>query len=264
MYIKKVKIRNKKYKYYYHNIKVNYKVKNICLGSSKKEALVKLKRLDYPITSILSSLKTKALPLMSFDENSLSNFSIPILSLESSGGCILNNITPGLNFIGYRDVFKKSESLVNKILPCLDANENNSEFFIPLGAYIMLTPLEEINFTKSSLTFSSAKILIYWDKSFTSQLFSSEVQSSFNMSFIQRWIISQNFINICSCFKHFQNLPYHNSGAFKSQFSVANPWIRDYIIINSNNISIHSHTFHNYINKILYLKLSKRVSLSVY
>ena len=45
MYIKKVKIRNKKYKYYYHNIKVNYKVKNICLGNNKENALKKLQKL---------------------------------------------------------------------------------------------------------------------------------------------------------------------------------------------------------------------------
>ena len=121
MYSKIVKVGKRKYKYYYHNLKINNKVKNICLGSSKKEAL---RKLNYSIISMLSYLKTKDLPLISCGENSLSNFSMTALSSESSGGCILNNITPGLDFKGYKEVFKKSESLVNKILPCLDANEN--------------------------------------------------------------------------------------------------------------------------------------------
>ena len=45
MYIKLIKKGYKEYKYYYHNIKINGKVKNICLGSSKKEALAKLKKI---------------------------------------------------------------------------------------------------------------------------------------------------------------------------------------------------------------------------
>ena len=45
MYKKKIKIKGKKYLYYYHNIKLNGKVKNIYLGSSKKEALEKLDKI---------------------------------------------------------------------------------------------------------------------------------------------------------------------------------------------------------------------------
>ena len=45
MYIKKVKIGKKEYKYYYYNIKVNNKVKNICLGNNKEKAIKKLEEL---------------------------------------------------------------------------------------------------------------------------------------------------------------------------------------------------------------------------
>ena len=45
MYKKQVKIKGKKYNYYYHNFKVNRKVKNICLGHDREEALKKLDKL---------------------------------------------------------------------------------------------------------------------------------------------------------------------------------------------------------------------------
>ena len=45
MYSKIIKKGAKKYKYYYHNIKVNGRVKNVLLGSSRKEALIKLNKL---------------------------------------------------------------------------------------------------------------------------------------------------------------------------------------------------------------------------
>jgi hypothetical protein len=45
MYKKQVKIKGKKYNYYYHNFKVSGRVKNICLGHSKSEATKKLEEL---------------------------------------------------------------------------------------------------------------------------------------------------------------------------------------------------------------------------
>ena len=45
MYKKIIKKSGKKYSYYYHNIKVNGRVKNIFLSDNKKEALVKLNEL---------------------------------------------------------------------------------------------------------------------------------------------------------------------------------------------------------------------------
>ena len=45
MYKKKIKINGKKYDYYYHNFKINGKVKNICLGRNKEEASMRLEEL---------------------------------------------------------------------------------------------------------------------------------------------------------------------------------------------------------------------------
>ena len=42
MYSKVIKRGKKKYIYYYHNLKEKGRVKNICLGSSRKEALNKI------------------------------------------------------------------------------------------------------------------------------------------------------------------------------------------------------------------------------
>ena len=42
MYSKVIKRGKKKYTYYYHNLKKEGRVKNICLGSSRKEALAEI------------------------------------------------------------------------------------------------------------------------------------------------------------------------------------------------------------------------------
>ena len=45
MYKKQVNIKGKKYDYYYHNFKINGKVKNICLGTNREEATRRLEEL---------------------------------------------------------------------------------------------------------------------------------------------------------------------------------------------------------------------------
>ncbi|MEK6907226.1 MAG: hypothetical protein AABW45_01745 [Nanoarchaeota archaeon] len=45
MYKKRIKIKEKKYLYYYHNFKVKGKVKNVFLSSNKNEAVEKLEKL---------------------------------------------------------------------------------------------------------------------------------------------------------------------------------------------------------------------------
>ena len=45
MYKKRIKIKGKKYLYYYHNFKVKGKVKNVFLSSNKNEAVEKLEKL---------------------------------------------------------------------------------------------------------------------------------------------------------------------------------------------------------------------------
>ena len=205
---------------------------------------------NHSIISTLSSLRIKALPSISFDENFSSNFSIADSSLEISGGWILNNITPGLLIAEYNIGFKKSESFVNKILFCFNAYKNKCEFFNPFEAYAMSMPSEERNFTNLNLTFSSAKILIDWDKSFTGHFFSSKMQGRFNMNSGQRRIIAQNFPYCLSIFKHFQNLPYHYSSAFKGQFPMTNFRVRNNILINHNGF--HSHFHNNKLFKLLF------------
>lgn len=45
MYQKEVRIGKYEYTYYYHNVKIKGKVKNICLGRDKTEAEQKLKKI---------------------------------------------------------------------------------------------------------------------------------------------------------------------------------------------------------------------------
>ena len=101
MYTKIIRKSNKNYKYYYHNIKVNNKVKNIYLGSSKKEALIKLSKLkanktrggvNYSILKKINLNKNKS----SFNEL-LMNAPSPYYSKTLNS---TNNLIPGPNPIG--------------------------------------------------------------------------------------------------------------------------------------------------------------------
>ena len=72
MYVKIVKKGNKKYKYYYHNIKQEGKVKNIFLSNNKKEALIKLKALKSKQTINYELLRNAPAPhsLLNLNYNS--------------------------------------------------------------------------------------------------------------------------------------------------------------------------------------------------
>lgn len=60
MYEKKIKIKGKDYIYYYHNFKINGKVKNICLGNNKEDSSKKLEELmSLNFKSKLMDINTK-------------------------------------------------------------------------------------------------------------------------------------------------------------------------------------------------------------
>ena len=50
MYMKKVRRNGNEYSYYYHNFRVNGKVKNVFLGTNKLESLKKLETLITPLS----------------------------------------------------------------------------------------------------------------------------------------------------------------------------------------------------------------------
>jgi len=182
--------------------------------------------------SIPSSLSAKVLPFIS-SENFLIKSNSKDSSLESSGRCIRTTTIAG-NFNGENSaVFKKSLSRVNKTLCFSHANEYSLEFLMPFGANIMSMPLFESDLTSLASTSSSAKNLSFdVNESFTSQSFSSVMQSGLNMFFSQGWIGFDDFFISGTTFQHLQNLPHHNSGAFESGLTMTDFTIRDNILIN--------------------------------
>jgi hypothetical protein len=110
MYKKQVKIKNKKYNYYYHNFKVKGKVKNICLGRDKKNAIKKLEGLIDK--DIKGHLNLKELQKLNFHNSSRIFFIVLIfligvgilyaLNLNITGLTISNN-----NLVNFSDLISK-------------------------------------------------------------------------------------------------------------------------------------------------------------
>jgi len=82
MYKKQVKIKGKKYNYYYHNFKIDGRVKNICLGNNKEDAAKKLEELLNK--NIKQELTYKNLDMAHF-KNSSRTFIILLISVIMIG-----------------------------------------------------------------------------------------------------------------------------------------------------------------------------------
>ena len=82
MYKKQVKIKGKKFNYYYHNFKIDGRVKNICLGNNKEGAAKKLEELLNK--DIKQELTYKNLDMAHF-KNSSRTFIILLISVVMIG-----------------------------------------------------------------------------------------------------------------------------------------------------------------------------------
>lgn len=58
------------------------------------------------------------------------------------------------------------------------------------------------------------------DNLLTRESFSSHVQGSFDMMSCQGWVCFKDFAYRCACFKHFQDLPDHDSGTSKCRLAM--------------------------------------------
>lgn len=179
-----------------------------------------------------SLVSTRVLPFASSG-----NFAIKSSSKDSSseilGRCIRTTTIAG-NFEGGNNaVFKKSLSRDNKTLCSSQATEYNLEFLMPFEVYPTSTPLFERDLTNLESTSSSAKNLSFnVDKSFTSQSFSSVMQSSLDMLFSQGWICFKDFFNRSSRFEHFKNYINHNPGSLESWLSMTNLIVCNNVLVN--------------------------------
>ena len=198
----------------------------------------KIRKSDFqPIISMPSSVMISVLPIISLDKLSRKCNEI-VFNLENSSGCTLNTAIPG-SFEGEnKEMFKKSLSKVSKNLFLLQANSNNLEFLIPLGAYSISTFLDEKKLTNLASTSSSARNLgrFEFNKSLTGQSFSSIMQCSLNMFLSQRRICLKNFFYTCSSFKHLKNLPDHDPTPVESRLSMA-----DFAVCNNEFTNFNPH-----------------------
>jgi len=209
------------------------------------ELLVSPKHRVYVSTSTLSSLRTNSLPLISFSEKVLSNFNNADSSINNVGGCMRITITPEESFGGNNDVFKKCLSCVNNTLLSLIAKENSLESLSPLGPYFVSKPFSIKNLTTRDLMFSSVKNFILFklfeqNNSLVGDSLCSETQCGVDVCFGEGGVIYKDFFNCFSTLQHLQNLPDHDSGAFKSWSSSANLSICNDILIDFDSHEIDS------------------------
>ena len=91
MYKKEINIKGKKYNYYYHNFKIDGKVKNVCLGNNEEEAKRKLEELvNKDIKQILINRDLEKINFANYGKVFFIMLSLLILTF------FLNYISPNL------------------------------------------------------------------------------------------------------------------------------------------------------------------------
>jgi len=225
----------------YDNDKGMYKI-NLEDGS---EILVSKEHRVYASldTSNLSSYKVIRLPSKSsMLDFSLSNLENAVINNSGLSCDILNQTTENIFSFGYRDLSVKSQSLVINTLFSDLENSANLPFASPLGFDIMSNPCLVRNISNLLFTFSSLRNLTDWDTKLdiisSSHKTSCILQGCLNMLFNDSGIIFEDFINAHPSFKHLQDLPDHDSGAFESRLSVTNFTVCNdvFVYLNSHNI----------------------------
>ena len=221
---------------------------------SEKHRLYVWENLERGDISNLSSFKVIKLPSKpSGDDFSLSSLE-NALNKDSDFSCgILSQTTE--NIFSSPNSRKSSSLVTNTRFSDLE-NSASLPFEIPFGFEIILTPCCLRNISSPNLTFSSLRNLILEgdvddDILFTPCQISCIMQGCFDMFFSQRRIIFENFLDGHSAFKHFQDLPNHNSSAFESRLSMADFTIRDNIFVNfdSHRSQVGNPLFKTFVSK---------------
>ena len=203
---------------------------------NEKHRVYSGKNFERGYISNLSSFKITKLPSKSSDFISLSSLE-NALNKDSSFSCrILNqtieNICSLLNS-------RKSSSLVTNTRFSDLENSANLPFESPFGFEIALYLSEFRNSNNSLFTFSSNRnLIVCWDDNIISSFSDtcSKLQSCFNMLLREGgYKTSNNFFEGSSVFKHFQDLPDHDSCTSKSRFSMADFAVRNDIFVDFNS-----------------------------
>jgi hypothetical protein len=146
------------------------------------------------------------------------------------GGNARRTILPYVLDGGYNAVFKKSVSLVKRILFVFLAKRNRWEFVTPLSAVVTSWPQVLSHRHNLFLTFSSAKnfmlssrlsLALEREEALSFNQPSRIIQCRGDVRFVQRWEIFKNFFNRFSTSQHLQYLPHHNPCSFKSGLAMA-------------------------------------------
>ncbi len=173
---------------------------------------------DFPANSFISDKNS---------DNALTSFS-------DFGGCITNTIIPLCFLGGNKEELRKSVSRETMIDFCLFANDDNSRSLIPLEEYFAVNPFDLNKCLIDFGMFSSSRN-VESDISFTSDEFSSILQSSINHFNSQTMIFFQEFFYIISCCNQFNNISNQNSGTFESRFAMTNFSVCNNILVNFNS-----------------------------
>ena len=223
------------------------------LVSEKHKVYVKMKEEIYSegsleeigVTLNPSSYKVIRLPSKSSDSDSFDSKLEKVFSSNSGLSCgTLSQITENILSLGYCSESVKSESPVTNIL-CSDL-ENDANFSSedPLATFIASNPSAFRNGNNLNLTFSSNKNLrLEGDAELnivsSSHEISSVLESCFNVFLCEGGDKGvHDFFDWDSSFKHFKDLPDHDSSALESRFAMANVSICNDIFVNFNSHDI--------------------------
>ncbi len=189
------------------------------------------------------------------DDSTLSGRNITNLSLNLEGSNLSNKEKDLINALAsFWGIFSqttaktfpaeysaKSLSLVTKTLSSFNDNLASFSSDTPLEARTTSTPFVLRDLYNSIRTFSSNKNLNFkQDIIFASSEVSSVSKSGLDMLFGQRRECLENILNRSSVFQHIQNLPNHNPSSLEARLSMADTWVSDNILIDSNFSPTHS------------------------
>ena len=208
-------------------------VKSDMLGSGATSKSSSFKVIKYPSKSLGSD----------FFLSSLENADKKASGLSCG---ILSQIIENIFSFGNETGLVKSSSFVTKTRFSDLENDANLPLESPFGLNVTLYPSDFKNVNNSFFTFSSSRNLSCerdtdGDIIPPSSQVSSIMQSCFDMILCERCYETCDYLfNRHSSFNHLQNLPDHNSSAFKSWLSVA-----DFAVRNDELVDFDSHEANN-------------------
>jgi len=201
----------------------------------------------------LNGVSTNNLPLNSEGltlSNKSDNASVTVLMI---GGTILMNTIPSCFSGGNKSMLPKCLSNDSIILPSVFAITDINSSLDPREAFFISNPLLDKNSITKFGMFSSARSFSLSNRNifFLLEKFGGIVNSRQDSFFRELGeVVPEDFFRGYASAYQGKNLPYHNSGAFESELSMADFAVRDNVFVdfNSHNVDNNNLLYKTYDN----------------